>query len=92
MSSRRHRLRSPRALALYLALTSAGAAAIACLDLIVGLGVKIENIFAVDSKGVIRAGRGVVAPRAVFAGGGVSVSCSRIRSMYACASASVGSS
>jgi malate dehydrogenase (oxaloacetate-decarboxylating)(NADP+) len=38
--------------------SGAGAAAIACLDLMVGLGVKIENIFAVDSKGVIRAGRG----------------------------------
>jgi len=36
----------------------AGAAAIACLDLMVGLGVRIENIFAVDSRGVIREGRG----------------------------------
>jgi malate dehydrogenase (oxaloacetate-decarboxylating)(NADP+) len=38
--------------------SGAGAAAIACLDLMVGLGVKIENIFAIDSKGVIREGRG----------------------------------
>ncbi|MES2715880.1 MAG: NADP-dependent malic enzyme [Pseudomonadota bacterium] len=38
--------------------SGAGAAAIACLDLMVGLGVKITNVFAVDSKGVIREGRG----------------------------------
>jgi malate dehydrogenase (oxaloacetate-decarboxylating)(NADP+) len=38
--------------------SGAGAAAIACLDLMVGLGVKVENVFAVDSKGVIREGRG----------------------------------
>ena len=38
--------------------SGAGAAAIACLDLMVGLGLKIENIFAVDSRGVIREGRG----------------------------------
>ncbi len=38
--------------------SGAGAAAIACLDLMVGLGVKRQNIFAVDSKGVIREGRG----------------------------------
>ncbi|MFM2346862.1 MAG: hypothetical protein RL654_1615 [Pseudomonadota bacterium] len=38
--------------------SGAGAAAIACLDLMVGLGVKIENIFVCDSKGVIREGRG----------------------------------
>ena len=38
--------------------SGAGAAAIACLDIFVSLGVRIENIFAVDSKGVIRAGRG----------------------------------
>jgi malate dehydrogenase (oxaloacetate-decarboxylating)(NADP+) len=37
--------------------SGAGAAAIACLDLMVSLGVKVENIFAVDSKGVIREGR-----------------------------------
>ncbi|MBI5259656.1 MAG: NADP-dependent malic enzyme [Burkholderiales bacterium] len=38
--------------------SGAGAAAIACLDMMVSLGVKVENIFAVDSKGVIREGRG----------------------------------
>ncbi len=37
--------------------SGAGAAAIACLDLMVGLGVKIGNVYACDSKGVIRAGR-----------------------------------
>ena len=37
--------------------SGAGAAAIACLDVMVGLGVKREHIFAVDSKGVVRAGR-----------------------------------
>ncbi len=38
--------------------SGAGAAAIACLDLMVALGAKQHNIFAVDSKGVIREGRG----------------------------------
>ena len=38
--------------------SGAGAAAIACLDVMVGLGVARENIFVVDSKGVIREGRG----------------------------------
>jgi len=38
--------------------SGAGAAAIACLDVMVGLGVRRENIFAVDSKGVIYEGRG----------------------------------
>ncbi|MBX3637638.1 MAG: NADP-dependent malic enzyme [Rubrivivax sp.] len=37
--------------------SGAGAAAIACLDVMVGLGVKREHIFAVDSRGVIREGR-----------------------------------
>jgi malate dehydrogenase (oxaloacetate-decarboxylating)(NADP+) len=36
-----------------LAVSGAGAAAIACLDVMVGLGVKRENIFVCDSKGVI---------------------------------------
>jgi malate dehydrogenase (oxaloacetate-decarboxylating)(NADP+) len=36
---------------------SAGAAAIACLNVMVGLGVKRENVFMVDSKGVIYEGR-----------------------------------
>lgn len=39
------------------AVSGAGAAAIACLDVMVGLGVKRENIYVVDSKGVIYAGR-----------------------------------
>ena len=34
-----------------LAVSGAGAAAIACLDVMVGLGVKRENIFVVDSQG-----------------------------------------
>ncbi|MCX2860733.1 NADP-dependent malic enzyme [Paucibacter sp. PLA-PC-4] len=38
--------------------SGAGAAAIACLDVMVGLGVARQNIFVVDSKGVIREGRG----------------------------------
>ena len=38
--------------------SGAGAAAIACLDVMVGLGVSRANIFVVDSKGVIREGRG----------------------------------
>ena len=37
--------------------SGAGAAAIACLDLLVHLGVKRENIFVVDSRGVIWEGR-----------------------------------
>jgi malate dehydrogenase (oxaloacetate-decarboxylating)(NADP+) len=37
--------------------SGAGAAAIACLDLLVSLGMKRENIFAVDSKGVLYHGR-----------------------------------
>ena len=38
--------------------SGAGAAAIACLDLLVGLGVRPENILVTDSKGVIHEGRG----------------------------------
>jgi malate dehydrogenase (oxaloacetate-decarboxylating)(NADP+) len=37
--------------------SGAGAAAIACLDLMVGLGVQVRNIYVVDSKGVIYQGR-----------------------------------
>jgi len=37
--------------------SGAGAAAIACLDLMVKLGVRRENVFVTDSKGVIYAGR-----------------------------------
>ena len=37
--------------------SGAGAAAIACLDLLVGLGIKRENVVMCDSKGVIYKGR-----------------------------------
>ena len=37
--------------------SGAGAAAIACLDIMVGLGVRREHIFVVDSKGVIQGER-----------------------------------
>ncbi|WP_374429266.1 NADP-dependent malic enzyme [Ideonella dechloratans] len=40
-----------------LAVSGAGAAAIACLDLMVSLGVKTENIFVCDSKGLIQSER-----------------------------------
>src|SRR5688572_20890912 len=40
-----------------IAVSGAGAAAIACLDVMVGLGAKAANIHAVDSKGLIYAGR-----------------------------------
>ncbi|UXH78985.1 NADP-dependent malic enzyme [Roseateles amylovorans] len=40
-----------------LAVSGAGAAAIACLDVMVGLGVKRENVFVCDSKGVIHSER-----------------------------------
>jgi len=43
--------------AVKLAVSGAGAAAIACLDVMVALGVKKENVFVVDSKGVLRQGR-----------------------------------
>jgi malate dehydrogenase (oxaloacetate-decarboxylating)(NADP+) len=39
------------------AVSGAGAAAIACLDVMVGLGVQVGNIFVCDSKGVVREGR-----------------------------------
>ncbi len=39
------------------AVSGAGAAAIACLDTMVSLGVKRENVYVVDSKGVIHVGR-----------------------------------
>ncbi len=39
------------------AVSGAGAAALACLDLMVGLGVKRSNVYACDSKGVIYEGR-----------------------------------
>ncbi len=37
--------------------SGAGAAAIACLDVMVGLGIRRENIFVCDSKGVVYVGR-----------------------------------
>jgi malate dehydrogenase (oxaloacetate-decarboxylating)(NADP+) len=40
-----------------MAVSGAGAAAIACLDVMVGLGLRRENIYVCDSKGVIREGR-----------------------------------
>jgi malate dehydrogenase (oxaloacetate-decarboxylating)(NADP+) len=40
-----------------MAVSGAGAAAIACLDTIVSLGMRRENIFVCDSKGVIYVGR-----------------------------------
>ena len=40
-----------------IAVSGAGAAAIACLDLMVGLGVKRENVFVCDSKGLIHTER-----------------------------------
>ena len=40
-----------------LAVSGAGAAALACLDVMVGLGVQRKNIYACDSKGVIYLGR-----------------------------------
>src|SRR5690606_810697 len=40
-----------------LAVSGAGAAAIACLDVMVGLGVQRKNIFVCDSKGVIHTER-----------------------------------
>ncbi|MDM0001687.1 NADP-dependent malic enzyme [Variovorax sp. J22P240] len=40
-----------------IAVSGAGAAAIACLDVMVGLGAKHSNIYAVDSKGLIYVGR-----------------------------------
>ncbi|HOF53036.1 MAG TPA: malic enzyme-like NAD(P)-binding protein, partial [Rhodoferax sp.] len=40
-----------------LAVSGAGAAALACVDVMVGLGVKRSNVFMCDSKGVIYEGR-----------------------------------
>ena len=37
--------------------SGAGAAALACLGVMVGLGVRVQNVFACDSKGVIYEGR-----------------------------------
>jgi malate dehydrogenase (oxaloacetate-decarboxylating)(NADP+) len=43
--------------AVKVAVSGAGAAAIACVNVMVGLGVKRSNVFMVDSKGVIYEGR-----------------------------------
>ena len=43
--------------AVKIAVSGAGAAAIACVGVMVGLGVKVENIFMCDSKGLIYEGR-----------------------------------
>ena len=43
--------------AVKLVCSGAGAAAIACLDVMVGLGLKRENVYVCDSRGVIRVGR-----------------------------------
>ena len=43
--------------AVKIAVSGAGAAAIACVNVMVGLGVKVENIFMCDSKGIIYEGR-----------------------------------
>ena len=40
-----------------IAVSGAGAAAIACLDVMVGMGVSLKNIYVCDSKGVIYQGR-----------------------------------
>ena len=40
-----------------IAVSGAGAAALACLDVMVGLGVRRENLYVCDSKGVIYEGR-----------------------------------
>ncbi len=42
--------------------SGAGAAGIACLDLLVALGLRRENVIVCDSKGVIYQGRGPLAP------------------------------
>ncbi|MBF6630322.1 MAG: NADP-dependent malic enzyme [Comamonas sp.] len=51
------------------AVSGAGAAAIACVNVMVGLGVKQSNVFMCDSKGVIYNGRpgGFDASKAVYA-------------------------
>lgn len=57
---------------LRLAVNGAGAAAIACTNLLLALGVRKENIVMCDSKGVIRADRpGLTPEKAFFATSGV---------------------
>ncbi len=51
-----------------MAVSGAGAAAIACMTVMMGLGLRRENIFVCDSKGVIYEGRGSLdASKAQFA-------------------------
>jgi len=52
-----------------LVVSGAGAAALACLDIVIGLGVSKENVIICDSKGVVYKGRGDVmdASKARFA-------------------------
>jgi malate dehydrogenase (oxaloacetate-decarboxylating)(NADP+) len=46
----------------------AGAAASACMKLLINMGAKVENIFMIDRKGVIHSGRDDLSPeKAVFA-------------------------
>ena len=45
--------------AIKLVVSGAGAAALACLDMLVGLGVRMENIVVTDIKGVVYKGRAV---------------------------------
>jgi len=47
---------------IHLVCSGGGASAIACLDLLIGLGVSQENIRVCDSKGVIHAGRNDLNP------------------------------
>ncbi len=49
--------------AVKLVCSGAGAAAIACLNLAVGLGVKRENVFVLDSKGVVTTRRDKLDPQ-----------------------------
>ena len=51
------------------AVSGAGAAAIACVNVMIGLGIKRENVFMCDSKGVIYEGRpgGLDASKAQYA-------------------------
>ncbi len=43
--------------AVKIAVSGAGAAAIACLDLLIAMGARLENVFVCDSRGVLHEGR-----------------------------------
>ena len=47
--------------------SGAGAAALACLDLLVDLGAKCENIFVTDTEGVVYKGHGSMNARRIYA-------------------------